>query len=47
AQRAIERIRAATAEAWDLAQKLEDVVGSFCLALRQRPYHVHRYSGFA
>ena len=29
--------------ALELALKLEDVIGTFCVGLAQSPYHVHRY----
>jgi 5-methylthioadenosine/S-adenosylhomocysteine deaminase len=43
AERAIERMRGANAEALELANRLEPVVGSFCIALGSQPYHVHRF----
>lgn len=42
---AMERLRTANAQAIGLANKLEEMVGSFCLALAKTPYHVHRYCG--
>jgi guanine deaminase len=43
AERAIERMRGVNAEALELANRLEPVVGSFCIALGSQPYHVHRF----
>jgi 5-methylthioadenosine/S-adenosylhomocysteine deaminase len=43
AEKAIERMRGANAEALELANRLEPVVGSFCIALGSQPYHVHRF----
>jgi cytosine/adenosine deaminase-related metal-dependent hydrolase len=43
AQRAVERMRSVNAEALALADKLEPVFGSFCIALGSRPYHVQRF----
>jgi guanine deaminase len=45
AQATMDRLRSACGAALELALKLEDVVGSFCVGLAQSPYHVHRYSG--
>jgi guanine deaminase len=43
AERAMEHLRNVNAEARDLARRLEPVVGSFCMALACRPYHVQRF----
>jgi 5-methylthioadenosine/S-adenosylhomocysteine deaminase len=43
AERAIERMRGVNADALELANRLEPVVGSFCIALGSQPYHVHRF----
>jgi len=43
AERAIERMRGVNAGALELANRLEPVVGSFCIALGSQPYHVHRF----
>jgi 5-methylthioadenosine/S-adenosylhomocysteine deaminase len=43
AERAVERMRAANAAALELAERLEPVFGSFCIALGSRPYHVQRF----
>lgn len=45
AEAAMERLRSVNGKALDLALRLEDVVGSFCVGLAQSPYHVHRYCG--
>jgi 5-methylthioadenosine/S-adenosylhomocysteine deaminase len=45
AQATMDRLRSTNGQALELAQRLEGVVGSFCVGLSQRPYHVHRYSG--
>ncbi len=39
---AVERLRAANAEARDLALRLEDYVGGFCVGLAKEPYHIER-----
>ena len=44
-ERAMDRLQAATAEGRDLAARLEPIVGSFCVGLARKPYHVHRYIG--
>jgi guanine deaminase len=43
----MERLLSANGKALELALRLEDVVGSFCVGLAQSPYHVHRYAGHA
>jgi guanine deaminase len=43
AERAVERMRSANAEALALAAKLEPMFGSFCIALGSRPYPVQRF----
>jgi|SRR6185503_7061068 len=43
AERAVERMRAANADALALAARLEPVFGSFCIALGSRPYRVQRF----
>ena len=43
AERAVERMRGVNADALELANRLEPVVGSFCIALGSQPYHVHRF----
>ena len=40
-----DRLRAANADAKELALKIEEVVGLYCVGLAQTPYHVHRYCG--
>ena len=40
---AMERLWEVNGRALELALRLEDVVGSFCVGLAQSPYHVHRY----
>ena len=45
AEAAMERLWAANGKAFELAARLEDVVGTFCVGLASRPYHVHRYVG--
>lgn len=42
---AVERLRGATADLKHLSDKLEDVVGGFCVGLAKRPYHIHRWCG--
>jgi 5-methylthioadenosine/S-adenosylhomocysteine deaminase len=44
AQATMDRLRSTCGAALELALKLEDVVGSFCVGLAESPYHVHRYS---
>jgi hypothetical protein len=44
AERAVERMRGVNADALELANRLEPVVGSFCIALGSQPYHVHRFA---
>ena len=39
---AVERLRAASAEAKDLASRLEDHIGGFCVGLAKAPYHIER-----
>lgn len=41
----MERLLSANGKALELALRLEDVVGSFCVGLAQSPYHVHSYCG--
>jgi 5-methylthioadenosine/S-adenosylhomocysteine deaminase len=43
AQNAVARMRNVNDEALRAAAALEDVFGSFCIALGSRDYHVHRY----
>ena len=43
AEAAMERLWDVNGKALELALRLEDVVGSFCVGLAQSPYHVHRY----
>lgn len=45
AEAAMERLWSVNGRALELALRLEDVVGSFCVGLAQSPYHVHRYCG--
>ena len=45
AEAAMERLWAVNGKAFELAARLESVVGTFCVGLAQRPYHVHRYIG--
>jgi guanine deaminase len=40
-----DRLRAVNADAKEFAQKIEDVVGMYCVGLSQSPYHVHRFCG--
>jgi guanine deaminase len=40
-----DRLRAVNADAKEFAQKIEDVVGMYCVGLAQSPYHVHRFCG--
>ena len=44
-ERANERMRAQAVGAERLVRQLEGIVGQFCVALAQEPYHVHRYVG--
>ncbi len=44
-ERASERLRAQAGGAERLVRQLEGIVGQFCVALAQEPYHVHRYVG--
>ena len=43
AERAVARMRDVNAQALRMAADLEDVFGSFCIALGSRDYHVHRF----
>jgi guanine deaminase len=43
AEKAVERMRGVNADALELANRLEPLVGSFCIALGSQPYHVHRF----
>jgi guanine deaminase len=43
AEQAMERMRGLNADAVEIANRLEPVVGSFCIALGSQPYHVHRF----
>ena len=43
AERAMERLWEVNGQALELALRLEDVVGTFCVGLAQSPYHVQRY----
>lgn len=43
AERAVARMRDVNVDALRAAAALEDVFGSFCIALGSRPYHVHRF----
>ena len=43
AEAAMERVWEANGNALELALRLEDVIGTFCVGLAQSPYHVHRY----
>ena len=43
AETAMERLRKVNGEGLELALRLEDVVGTFCVGLAQSPYHVQRY----
>jgi guanine deaminase len=45
AEAGMQRLLSANGKALELATRLEDVVGSFCVGLAQSPYHVHRYCG--
>jgi 5-methylthioadenosine/S-adenosylhomocysteine deaminase len=45
AHAAWERLSAANAEAIALSRRLEELVGSFCVGVAAKPYHVHRYAG--
>lgn len=42
---AVERLKGATADAKRLSERLEDVVGQFCIGLARRPHHIHRLIG--
>ncbi len=44
AQAAAERLRAANADSKALVDKLEAVVGRFCVGLSRQPYHVERHA---
>ena len=44
-ENATDRLRAANADAKDLACKIEEIVGLYCVGLAQAPYHVHRFCG--
>ena len=44
---AVVRLRGATADMKELAVKLEDVVGSYCVGLARKPYHINRWCGQA
>ena len=43
AEAAMERLWDVNGEALELALRLEDVVGSFCVGMAQSPYQVQRY----
>jgi 5-methylthioadenosine/S-adenosylhomocysteine deaminase len=43
AERAVARMRNVNAEALQVAAGLEDLFGSYCIALGSRDYHVHRF----
>jgi len=43
AEAAMARLWDVNGQALELALRLENVVGSFCVGLAQSPYHVHRY----
>jgi 5-methylthioadenosine/S-adenosylhomocysteine deaminase len=43
AEAAMERVWEANGKALQLALRLEEVIGTFCVGLAQSPYHVHRY----
>ena len=43
---AVERLRGLNADLKDLLVEMEDVVGTFCVGLARKPYHVHRLGGF-
>ena len=44
AEAAVERLRATNASSKMLAEKLEDVVGRFCVGLSRQTYHVERHA---
>ena len=43
AEAAMERTWALNGRALEAALRLEEAIGTFCVALAQAPYHVHRY----
>ena len=43
AEAAMDRVWDTNGRALELALKLEEVIGTFCVGLAQSPYHVHRY----
>jgi guanine deaminase len=43
AEAAMERVWEVNGKALELALRLEEVIGTFCVGLAQSPYHVHRY----
>lgn len=45
-ERAQERLLASTAERRELAGKLAQAVGAFCLCLAERPYHINRWAAY-
>ena len=45
AEAAWERLRTKTSTSYVLRQKLEEIVGSFCVGLANSPHHLHRYVG--
>lgn len=45
AEAAMDRVWDTNGRALELALKLEEVIGTFCVGLAQSPYHVHRYCG--
>ncbi|HYC43946.1 MAG TPA: amidohydrolase family protein [Burkholderiales bacterium] len=47
AEAAMERVWSVNGKALELALRLEEAIGTFCVALAQSPYHVHRYCGGA
>jgi len=44
-ENAVERLSTQGKQSTALANKLEEIVGSFCVGLARTPYHVHRYCG--
>ncbi len=43
AEAAMERVWDTNGKALEVALRLEEVIGTFCVGLSQSPYHVHRY----
>ena len=45
-ENAMERLREKTRTSVALAEKLEEIVGSFCVGMANTPHHLHRYCGW-